>query len=276
MIKFKYIIPILCIGFFALASCEKDFLDTEPARSISADQVARTPAATTAIVRGIYANLRSFGVGNPARVDVDYGQKGFMAMTDMMAQDIVLNNFNWYIFLYNYNGRQQTSSRTNIVWNTYYTAIADANSVINGLEERTDRTDEENALLGQALAIKGLSLFNLVRVYAHTYIGHEGDPGVPIPDRIDLEGKGRGTVQDVYDQIIPDLEQALVLLDGFTRASKQEIDKSVVHGFLANVYLETGNWQSAADNAAAARASYALMPGASYATDGFDDINNVE
>jgi len=264
----------MAIGCFY--SCQEDFLDTEPANSISAEQVERTPAATSAIVRGIYANLRSFGVGNPARVDVDYGQKGIMAMTDMLGQDIVLNNFNWYIFLYNYNGRQQTSSRTNIFWNTYYTAIADANSVINPLSANEDRTPEEDALLGQALAIKSFSLFNLVRIYAHTYIGNETDPGVPIPDRIDFEGKSRGTVQDVYDQIIPDLEQAVTLLDGFTRASKQEIDKSVAQGFLAKIYLETGNWSLAASNAAAARAPYSLMPGADYATDGFDDINNVE
>ncbi|SNY91410.1 RagB/SusD family nutrient uptake outer membrane protein [Flagellimonas pacifica] len=274
MKKFKYLLLIAIAGY--ASSCEDDFLDTEPARSISSEQVKRTPVATQAIVRGIYANLRSFGVGNPARVDVDYGQKGIMAITDMMAQDIVLNNFNWYIFLYNYNGRQQTSSRTNIVWNTYYTAIADANSVINALDSKMDRTSEEDALLGQALAIKGFSLFNLVRVYSHTYIGHENDPGVPIPDRVDFTGKSRGTVKDVYDQIIPDMEKAITLLDGFTRSSKQEIDRSVAHGFLANIYLETGNWQLAADNAAAAKAPYGLMSGNQYAADGFDDIGNEE
>ncbi|AUP80335.1 RagB/SusD family nutrient uptake outer membrane protein [Flavivirga eckloniae] len=274
MKKFKYLFLIIVVG--CIYSCQDDFLDTEPANSISAEQVERTPAATSAIVRGIYANLRSFGVGHPLRVDVDYGQKGIMAMTDMLGQDIVLNNFNWYIFLYNYNGRQQTSSRTNIFWNTYYTAIADANSVINPLSDKEDRTTEEDALLGQALAIKSFSLFNLVRIYAHTYIGNENAPGIPIPDRVDFEGKGRGTVQDVYDQIIPDLEEAVTLLDGFSRSSKQEIDKNVAHGFLAKVYLETGDWTKAASNAAAARASYSLMPGANYATDGFDDISNVE
>ncbi|MEC3906907.1 RagB/SusD family nutrient uptake outer membrane protein [Tamlana sp. 2201CG12-4] len=274
MKNFKYLFLFIILG--TVFNCEEDFLDTAPARSISAEQVAETPAATAAIVSGIYANLRSFGIGNPARVDVDYGQKGIMAITDMMGQDIVLNNFNWYIFLYNYNGRAQTSSRTNIVWNTYYTAIADANSVINALSSNMDRSAEEDALLGQALAIRGFSLFNLVRVYAHTYIGNENEPGIPVPDRIDFDGKGRGTVQDTYDAIIPDLEEAVGLLNGFNRSSKQEIDQNVVHGFLANVYLETGQWQLAAENAASARAGYSLMPGDTYATDGFDDINNVE
>jgi len=272
----KFNILFLFTIIVGLYSCEDDFLDTEPANSISTEQVASTPAANEAILRGIYANLRSSGVGNPARVDVDYGQKAMMAYGDMLGHDIVLNNFNWYIFVYNYNGRQQTSSRTNIIWNTYYTAIADANSVINGLVDKIDRDTAEDALLGQALAIKAFSLFNLVRFYSDTYIGNESSPGVPITDRIDFEGKGRGTVQDVYDVIIPDLELAKTLLDGYSRANKQEIDQSVVQGFLANVYLETGNWQQSADNAAAARSGYSLMPGAQYATDGWDDINNVE
>lgn len=258
-----------------ITSCEKDFLDTEPARSVSGEQVASTPAANEALVNGIYANLRSFGIGGTSR-HVDYGQRGITAGFDMMAQDIVLNNFNWYIFFYNYDGRQQTSDRTSIVWNTYYSVIADANSVINGLRDNENLSNEEEALLGQALAVKSFCLFNLVRVYAFTYIGHEGDPGVPIPDRANFEGKARGTVKEVYDRIIPDLEEALVLLDGFSRDSKQEIDKSVTHGILAQVYLETGNWVLAEKNARNARLGYGLMTGEEWVTNGFDELSNLE
>ncbi|WP_394750463.1 RagB/SusD family nutrient uptake outer membrane protein [Spongiimicrobium salis] len=275
MKKYHFLSLFIAIALFM--GCESDFLDTAPARSISTEQVAGTPAANDALINGIYANLRSFGIGNPTRVDVDYGHKGVTAGFDMMAQDIVLNNFNWYIFFYNYNGIQQTSSRTRIVWNTYYAAIADANSVITGLEDKEEElTAEENALLGQALAIKSFCLFNLVRVYAFTYIGHENDPGIPIPDRRNFEGKPRGTVQDVYDQIIPDLERAIGLLDGFVRANKQQIDRSVAQGILANVYLETGNWAQAELNAIAARANFGLMTGEQWATEGFDEISNLE
>lgn len=270
MKKLTYLYLIVAALF--VYGCSDDFIDTEPARSLSTDQIATSSSATKAALNGIYADLRSrAGLGG----EVDYGQKGYMAVVDLLGQDVVLNNFNWYIFIHNYNGRQQTSSRTNMIWTTYYKTIADANSLILSIPE-TGRTADQDAFLGQALALKSLAFFNLVRVYAHTYIGHESDPGVPIPDRTLLDGKPRGTVQDVYNQIIPDLERAITLLDGYNRGSKQEIDKNVAHGILANVYLETGNWQGAADNAAAARSSYGLMPGANYATDGFDDIGNIE
>ncbi len=270
----KKIFFLFTLTFF-LISCEKDYLDTEPENSISTEQIAITPAANEALVNGIYANLRTFGVGGTTR-HVDYGHRGITAALDMMAQDIVLNNFNWYIFSYNYQGRVQTSDRTSLIWVTYYSVIADANIVINGLESRDSLTEEEEALLGQALTLKSFALFNLVRIYAHTYLGHENDPGIPIPDRLNFEGKGRGVVQGVYDQIIPDLNRAIDFLDGFSRLNKQQVNKSVAQGILAKVYLETGDWLSAASNAEMARSDFGLMTGAEWIEDGFDDISNTE
>lgn len=266
---------ILIFSLGLMTACEGDFLDTEPQGAISSEQVASSAAANEALINGVYASMRSGGIGGTSR-HVDHGQRGIMAAYDMMGHDIVLNNFNWYIFFYNYQGRVSASDRTSIIWTTYYTLVADANIVINGLRSLETLSVEENALLGQALAIKSFALFNLVRVYSLTYDGHQGDPGVPIPDRLSFEGKGRGTVQDVYDQIIPDLQEAITLLDGFSRANKQQIDQSVAQGILARVYLETTNWTGAVAMANAAKQPYGLMTGTEWVADGFDDIANTE
>ncbi|WP_136465904.1 RagB/SusD family nutrient uptake outer membrane protein [Flagellimonas onchidii] len=261
--------------FLNITSCSEDFLDTEPAGSISAEQVASSPDANAALVSGIYANMRTTGIGGTTR-HVDHGHKGILSAMDMCGHDVVLNNFNWYIFFYNFNGRIATSDRTSIIWTTYYTLIADANTVILGLEEKESLTQEEEFLLGQALAIKAFSLFNLVRVYSDTYIGNENSPGIPIPDKREFDGKPRGTVKEVYDWIIPSLERAITLLDGFSRDSKQAIDRQVAQGILAQVYLETGNWSEAATMANAAKQGYGLMTGEEWITDGFDQISNKE
>lgn len=258
-----------------LTGCEKEFLDTEPARSISAEQIAETPAANEALLNGIYANMRTYGVGG-STAHTDYGHLGLRAALDHMSNDVVLNNFNWYIFYYNFTGRVQNHSRTEIIWNTYYSFVSDANIVINGLGAIEGLTAEEDALLGQALALKSFALFNLVRIYSPSYLGNESAPGIPVPDRISFEGLPRGTVQDVYDQIIPDLERAVDLLEGFDRMSKQQINQNVAQGILARVYLETGNWTEAANAANAARMEYSLMTGEEYVNSGFDDIANQE
>ena len=259
-------------------SCADDFLDNEAKRSVTDIQISTSEAANEALVNGIYANMRTYGIGGTTG-HTDFGHRCLTAAVDMMGHDVVLANFNWYIFYYNFQGRVASSSRTQIIWTTYYTLIADANTVISGLRsvnEQRDLSEEERSLMGQALTIKAMSLFNLVRYYSLTYIGHPDDPGVPIPDRLSFDGKSRGTVQDVYTVITPDLQEAIELLEGFVRNSKQQVDKSVAQGILARVYLETGNWQGAKEMAQAARTDYRLMTGDQWVNDGFDDISNLE
>ena len=264
---------IIVFSVLLLFSCKDDFLDTAPEETISSEQLAQNPTALQAIINGIYASLRTFGVGGTTR-HVDYGHMGIVAGLDMMSNDISMTAFHWYGFFYNYDGRTQDASRTSIIWITYYSQVAEANSIINSFEQ--DPTDESaKAILGQALALKSFSLFNLARIYAFSPMGHDGDKGVPLPDGASFDGKPRSAISDVYTRITADLERAIPLLANFSRSSTQELDQSVAQGLLAKVYLETGNWAGAADMAAQARANYSLMTSDEW-LDGFSDISNSE
>ena len=61
--------------FVAATGCKDDFLDTVPENTISNEQLAANPSALSAIISGVYANLRTFGVGGSTR-HVDYGLRG--------------------------------------------------------------------------------------------------------------------------------------------------------------------------------------------------------
>ena len=209
---------LLAFAVFLTVGCQKEFLDTAPESTISNEQLAENPAALQAIINGIYANLRTFAIGDNGG-HIDYGMQGLSAGLDMMSNDISMSVFHWYGFFYNYDGRVQTSSRTRIVWNTYYKQVAEANSVINAIDVTTEDPTAK-ALLGQALALRALFTFNTARIYAHTYIGHENDQCIPLPNGADFEGKPRASVSDVYAQILSDLETAVPLLDGFVRTTK--------------------------------------------------------
>lgn len=263
----------ICILFFAMTSCEKEFLDTVPENTISNLQLAENPAALQAIINGVYANLRTYGISGTT-FHIDFGHMSSKMAADMMGQDISMSAFHWTGFYYNYDGRVQTSSRTRVIWNTYYSQVAEVNSIIGAVNPAT--TDPTaKALLGQALALRGLFTHMLARFYSHTYIGHEGDLSIPLPNGADFEGKPRATVGEVYAQMASDLETAVTLLDGFSRSTKQEVDQAVAQGFLAAVYLEMGNWSGAAAMANAARAGYAPMSAAEW-MEGFDNIANAE
>lgn len=264
---------VVCILFFATTSCEKEFLDTVPENTISNLQLAENPAALQAIINGVYANLRTFGIGGSTR-HIDYGHMSSKNGLDMMGHDIVMTAFHWLAFYHNYDGRVQTSTRTLTIWNTYYSQIAEVNSIINAIDPAT--TDPTaKALLGQALALRGLFTHMLARMYAHTYIGHENDLCIPLPNGENFDGKPRATVQETYAQMASDLESAVSLLEGFSRSTKQEVNQAVAQGFLAAVYLEMGNWSGAASMANAARTGYAPMSAAEWMS-GFSDINNAE
>jgi hypothetical protein len=264
---------LLIFLMIAAAGCQKDFLDTAPANTISSEQLAENPAALQAIINGIYSNIRTYAIGGNTG-HIDYGLRGAMAGLDMMSHDISMSIFHWYGFFYNYDGRVQTSSRTRILWNTYYTQVAETNSIIKAIDPNTEDADAR-ALLGQALALRGLFTFNTARIYANTYLGNESDLCIPLPDGANFDGKPRATNEEVYAQIKADLEAAVPLLEGFVRPNKQAVDQNVAEGFLARVYLEMGEWAGAAEMAEAARDGAMPMTMAEW-NEGFSDLSVSE
>ena len=264
---------LLTLVVFLLAGCAEDFLDTAPENTISNQQLSESPSSLQAIVNGIYANLRTFGIGG-ATFHIDYGHVAMRTGLDMRSNDIAQSVFHWYGFFANYDGRVQTSSRTRVYWNTYYSQIAEANSFINAIDE-TITDPGPRAILGQGLALRAFCMFQLALTYGPAYIGNESALGVPMPNGQDFEGKPRAPLSQVYALIASDLEKAVDLLKAFSRTTKQELDQSVAQGLLAEVYLEMGNWAGAAEMAAQARANYPLMSSNQW-LGGFSNIENPE
>ena len=201
---------VLTFGLLLMTGCKPEFLDTVPENTISNEQLAKNPTALQAIINGVYANMRTYGIGGDTR-HVDFGHTGVRAGLDMMGHDVTMPFLHWYGFYHNYDAREQTSSRTRIIWNTYYTQVAEVNSIINAIEPTTDDPDAA-ALLGQALALRAFFTFNAARIYAHTYIGHENELCIPLPDGASFDGKPRATVAAVYEKMVADLEGAVTLL----------------------------------------------------------------
>lgn len=271
MKKVKVIYSFLLAGAL-FSSCSKDFLNVDPQSTINSEQLGTSPAATMGILKGIMASLRSYGVTGYAGHE-DYGHKSILSVLDLMGNDAIMVNLNWGGFNYNYTGRVMTNSRAHMPWLTYYTQIKNANIVINSVPEDTESA-ELRAIRGQALALRGYFHFMLARIYGPTFVGNETALSVPI-NAAELSSK-RNTVAEVYAQVQADLEAAVVALDGYSRGANSEmIDKSVAQGFLADVYLEMGNYEEAAKYAKLARANYPLLTAAAW-QNGFYDIKQNE
>lgn len=278
----KKVVIILSLGAVVLASCKKDFLDTAPesgtflenqSRELSESSPASAYKLQDASIKGIYAFMRSWNTVGLSAHD-DFGQKAVDMGLDLMSEDIVQTSHHWMGFDYLLDNREATYRRPRFLWNFYYKIIFNANNLIDQVPATT--TDANlKAVRGQALALRGWSYYYLVNMFQKTYKGNEGALGVPIYTEPGVEGKSRARVSEVYNQIEADLKEAVTLLQGWSRPSKEAINQSVANGILARVYLTMERWADAEAAANKARQGLSLMSIVQY-KEGFSDLSNPE
>ena len=138
-------------------------------------------------------------------------------------------------------------------------------------------TDDKKAILGQAYAYRGWAYFQMIQLYGQRYDANDNNtgPGLRIVLHSQDEVKPRSSVTVVYNQINSDFDSAILLFNGYNRANKSHLNKSVAQGLKARVALTQQDWNTAATMAAAARNSYMLMDSTTYMS-GFNDYKNIE
>lgn len=131
--------------------------------------------------------------------------------------------------------------------------ISNVNYILAEEETMSGSEAEKNYVLGQAYAVRAYSYFMLAQMFSRTYKGHENEPCVPVytePTDITTEGKGRSTVEDVYQQITLDLDKAIEMLSNSgKRIHISHINEAVASGIKARVALVMEDWQTALDAA---------------------------
>lgn len=243
------LLPILLLT--GITSCKKSFYDLEPYDALPVNSAIQSDADLNVAVNGMYASLR----------DVDLYGRTLPVKGDLAADNVYLRtgNSGRYLVFRDFNQTVANAEAQN-VWTAAYGVIKNANQVISSDLASSPVVDE---LKGEAYAVRALMFFELVRNFAHPYTVAPNDPGVPIVTVYDQNAlPGRNTVQEVYTQIINDLNQAYSLISlnqgesitiSATQTSRlmtsEYISKYAAKGLLAKVYLTMGNWQGARDAA---------------------------
>ncbi|MGE5521100.1 MAG: RagB/SusD family nutrient uptake outer membrane protein [Candidatus Dadabacteria bacterium] len=272
-----YITPLLLL---TMVGCKKDYLETRPNVAATEEQIFSQYSSVSAALQGVYKEMYTFATGGGSHDD--FGQKGYDLSSDLMGNDMVVHTqgYGWFNRTYQLThwGVATAGSMSDFAWYRFYDQIKQANKLINNVAKVTDATQaQKDNIKGQALGIRAYAYFYLINYYQQTYKGNESKPGVPIYLTDTTGGKPRGTVQDVYNRVIQDLTEAETLLTGKTRASKTDIDLSVIQGFRARVALMMEDWATAANYANKARQGYQLLQGAAYsARTAFSSISTPE
>ena len=131
-----------------------------------------------------------------------------------------------------------------------YDVINQVNTVLFGLDLFVDE-DRRNRIEGEAKFLRGLEHFDLVRFFAQQYQidGVNNQLGVTLLMNSTLNGivqNPRSTVNEVYQQVISDLNEATSLLPN---SNGIFADKYAAKALLARVYLQQKNYSASRDAA---------------------------
>jgi hypothetical protein len=235
--KLKQILLVmLAATVIMISSCKKSFLNLQPYDSVSSDVAITNVADMQAALNGVYGNLTSANL---------YGRT-IPLFGDLVADNVYISsvNSNRYLdfFQINYtvaNGNAQG------IWGSAYSTILRANNIINS---SLKSTPDVNQLRGEALSVRALMYFELVKFFAKPYTVDANALGVPlILENNPTVKPPRNTVKEVYAQIEKDLTDAMGLMT--QSKSSGFFTKYAAEALLARMYEFKGDWNKALTSA---------------------------
>ena len=236
-------ISILILVISVLSSCEQNFLDTVQKTNIAENEAFSTPGKILAQVNNLYGQVQNasfyggrFIIFNEQRAD-EFGQNDGNAATGSAVWQQSVASTNDFV---------------NNVWSAGYTAINASNILISKLQGSKVVSDSLAKLYtGEAKFIRALSYLSLVQTYAKPYALNPKGLGLPLRlTPITSSGyndMARSTIEEVYVQIIKDLNEAeneLPIAYATPLLNTSRAKKSTAIALKARVYLIQGNYES--------------------------------
>lgn len=262
----KYInkLSILGLGYLAIVSCS-DMNDIEPeGRYISDEQVNETtqsiPERVAADLAGIYSYMGKQYAALPTNErDDDFGLPSTYLSQDLNGPDMIADNsgYNWFSVSSDYEDRNANYANPLMRYSNFYNQLRLVNELLTSVDQETE-DEEVLAYIGQAKAVRAFDFLGLAPYYQFNYQTSKDKPCIPIvtEETVDFANNPRATVEQVYTQIMNDLNDAIELLEGYERPDKTKIDQQIAYGLRARANLYMGNWAEAAADAEKAMAGY--------------------
>lgn len=262
----KKIIIYSVASVLALTGC-KDFLKQEPKLTQSTEITLSSYDGLNKAMAGAYSPLASSSWYGATYVLSSDMRSGNGSRNEKAESGRYTQPYEW-----NY-----TDDNGGGIWSYAYFVISAANNVINSLEGKTSKEVSEqdiNNLKAEALFLRALSHFDLVKIYSQPYTYKKDGLGVPYVTVTDPNGKpARETVENTYKMIVEDLLEAERAIDpkfvrkGFVDAAAS-VSIYAIQALLSRVYLYMGDWNNAAAYATKVIESkkYEIWDDAKYAT----------
>ncbi len=263
MNKIKYIFTLVVISL-GILSCD---LNREPADKVPTKKAIRSIADCQVAMNGIYSHFKSSS----------YYARNFTIVPDLLTDEVhsVSGYSNAYMDIHTWKFTSKNSEITGF-WSIMYSTIANSNFLLEKMEDvkytASQKATYDN-IKGSAYLARAIAYFDLVRLFGKTYdVTTAGQElGVPVVTKFEITKPARNTVQEVYDQILKDANEAKKLITGTKVDKGTDLDskyftKTLVDAFLARVYLTMQDWENAKKHATEVigNSAYTLVDGSDF------------
>lgn len=221
-----------------LNACDSFVAVDLPKSQLTNVAVFEDNATANAALANIYSNIRDKGILTGTNTGISNQLANYT--DDMVAYG---NPTNPSFPFYNDNILPSNSSISDY-WNASYNQIYSANAILEGVDLSTKLSEDNKKLLqGEAFFIRALVHFYLVNLF--------GDlPYIKETDYLKNSTASRMPTQQVYENVILDLEKAIILLpENYSGTSRVRPTKYVAKALLARTYLYTKAYAQAANEA---------------------------
>jgi hypothetical protein len=255
--KLKQLVISLGISSaLVLSACEK-VIDVKPEFEVDGAGLFSSLKDYEFALTGTYSLFRQTGYyGNGSQIT-----GAFSVLPDLMSEHVVeteaeLGNFvtqtDWIY--------AADDNDIGITWVAAYKIITQANIVLQNLDQFAAAEPQRvNRIKGQALAIRALVHFDLLRYWGEEYDRNSTKRGIPYRTKVDAEEMpSRLTVKASYDHIFEDLIAAEGLLANVDKtinsaaaasSARTYIDQLVVRAIMARAYLYAKDYAKAEEYA---------------------------
>jgi hypothetical protein len=225
-LRIRILIPALLLA--AAAGCDSP-LEVTPGGSIpEATAINDGPSAEAALI-GAYAALRSLSYYGETLPTLPAASSDNAAFSGTRTENAEADQ----------NRMHADNGYVADLWTAIYDGINRANEILTKVPDIQGMDDaERNEILGQAYFLRALHYHNLVKLFGGVPLRTE-----PAASLADAASVTRASVDDVYQQILADLDQAQQLItntDDARRASR-----GAVFALRARVLLYRQDWAGA-------------------------------
>ena len=214
-----------------MTSCN-DWLNVQPHSQIEDTELFSTEGGFKEALAGVYSSMVSTST---------YAKEMTFGFMGILAQEWDYYSSAQYdaVATYDYDASYPTNY-INGIWKNNYVGIANVNNLLAHIDDHVGVFSEDNyeVIKGEALALRAMLHFDLLRCFGVSYAVNPSMPSIPYSTALDYHVFPQLKVNEVAQCILTDLKEAeLLLREGDPIVTGRAITELDDNGYLINRQL---------------------------------------